>query len=419
MSREEKLADYGYDFIKHVCQEFGPRYSSTPAERKANEWIKSEFSNYCDEVHLEEFKTNPNLYPQGVFKTTGVFAGIAFIFMPLIFPLSIFAAIFILLGIFVLLTELMMLKRWIKIFFKSGTSSNVWGSIKPKGEIKFRVVLEGHTDSAKMMRAVNDNTDPNMMLLGLGFLYLFYTLIMSIVKFIFQIVIGPSAILFQIGIIQWTLIDWIYFIPWLILFPGFLYLLYAVTGNTVVEGANDNLSGSAVSAAVGKYFYQEENRPQNIEIIIGSMGSEEIGDRGAKCFVDTHGELLENSYAFIVDSAGAGDQIYIVEKDTMHLTKYDKDVVERIEKAYELYKQENPDATDCGRGGIPLGSSDACMYSKAGYKASFIITIGKKLKKPPHWHSITDTWDNIDKKVLKDVIGICLKFVEIVDKEFE
>ncbi|MHA1150280.1 MAG: M28 family peptidase [Promethearchaeota archaeon] len=417
MSREEPLADYAYDFIKEICEKFGPRYSSSREEKEANLWIKDEISTYADATHLEEFKTNPNLYPQGVFKTTGILAGIAWIFMPLTFPLTLFSVIFIILGLFILFAELMGLKRWIKVFFKSGTSSNVWGIIKPTGETKYRVVFEGHTDSAKMMRAVNENADPNMALLGFGFIYIFYTLIMGIIKFIAQFIYGDALILYQIGLIQWTIFDWIYFIPWIVLFPGFLYLIYSVTGNTVVEGANDNLSGSAVSAAVGKYFYKY--RPKNIEIIFGSMGSEEIGDRGAKYFVDTHGDLLKDSYAFIVDSAGSGDQIYIVEKDTMHLTKYSSEVVERIERAYNLYKQENPDAIDCGRGGIPLGSSDACMYSKAGYKASFIITIGKKLKKPPHWHSVTDIWQNIDKKVLKDVIGICLKFAEIVDKEFE
>ena len=311
----------------------------------------------------------------------------------------------------------MLLKRWIKVFFKSGISTNVWGRIKPSGDIKFRIVFEGHTDSAKMMRAVNENADPKIVFLGLGFLYIIYTLIMSLVKFFALVFSGEAIVLFSNEFIQWTIYDWVYFIPWLILFPSALYLIYSVTGNEVVEGANDNLSGSAVSAAVGKFF--AENRPKNIELIIGSMGSEEIGDQGAKAFVDKHGDLLKDSYGFIIDSAGCGDKIYIVEKDKMHRTTYSQEVVERIEKAYELYKQENPDVIKCERGGLLLGSSDACMYSKAGHKASFIITVGEVLNKPPHWHSLTDTWQNIEKNVLENIIGICLKFVEIVDKEAE
>ena len=416
---DNELTDYAYNFIKDICEKFGPRYSSTEAEKKANLWIKDEFEKYLDEVHLEEFKTNPNLYPQGVFKVCGVLAGTSFIFMPFIFPFSILSGIFILLALFVLFTELMGLKRWIKIFFKSGTSSNVWGNIKPTGEMKFRVIFEGHTDSAKVMRAVNENTDPPMILLLFGFVYILYTLILSFVKFIFQIFLGEALIMYEAGIIQWTIFDWIYFIPWLFLFPCFLFLIYGVTGNEVVEGANDNLSGSAVSAAVGKYFSKKENRPKNIEIIIGSMGSEEIGDRGAKYFVENHGDLLKDAYIFVIDSAGAGKEMYIIKKDFMHMTTYSPEVISRMEKAHELYKMENPDVLSLASGNIPLGSSDACMYSKAGYKASFIIVTAGGLKKPANWHSVNDTWQNIDKKVLRDVIGVCLKFVEIVDKEFE
>ena len=94
MNNNDSYTDYAYNLIKEICEKFGPRYSSSEAEKKVNLWIKEEFSKYCDETHLEEFQTNPNLYPQGIFKVTGFFAGIAFVFMPLIFPFPILSAIF-------------------------------------------------------------------------------------------------------------------------------------------------------------------------------------------------------------------------------------------------------------------------------------------------------------------------------------
>ena len=95
MSREEPLAEYAYNFIKDICQKFGPRFSSSKEETEANLWIKEKFSTYLDEVNLEEFKTNPNLYPNGVFKTTGVFICSSWIFFPFRFPFLIFTSIFI------------------------------------------------------------------------------------------------------------------------------------------------------------------------------------------------------------------------------------------------------------------------------------------------------------------------------------
>ena len=95
MNSNNLYIDYAYNIIKDICEKFGPRYSSSEAEKNANLWIKQEFSKYCDETYLEEFKTNPNLYPQGIFKVTGIFAGIAFIFIPMIYPFPILSAILI------------------------------------------------------------------------------------------------------------------------------------------------------------------------------------------------------------------------------------------------------------------------------------------------------------------------------------
>jgi hypothetical protein len=424
LSNNDSHTDYAYNIIKDISEKFGPRYSSSEAEKNANLWIKEEFSKYCDETHLEEFQTNPNLYPQGIFKVTGFFAGIAFIFMPLIFPFPILSAIFIALGLFILFSELMFMKRWIKFLFKKGISSNVYGIIRPTGEVKYRVLFEGHMDSAKQMRIAEREGDAPVKIFILGFIYLFYTLAFSIIKFIIQLLMGNAIPeLYRYGIIQLTIIDLFYFVPWLVLYPCFLYLLRGFTGNTVVPGAADNLSGVAVTAVIGKYL--SENRPKNVEIIIASMGSEEIGDRGAKYFVENHGDLLENCYSFIIDDAGAGNKLYFIEKDFMHRTTYSPEVITRMEQAAELYKKEKPDAATYGKRKIPLGSSDACMYIKGGYKASFMVGVqesesgNKKISKPPHWHSVRDTWQNISKKMLKSSIGIALKFVEIVDKEFD
>ena len=49
MSGVDSYTDYAYNIIKDICEKFGPRYSSSEAEKKANLWIKEEFSK----VHLK------------------------------------------------------------------------------------------------------------------------------------------------------------------------------------------------------------------------------------------------------------------------------------------------------------------------------------------------------------------------------
>lgn len=381
--------------------------------------MKDEFTKFCDEIHREEFETRPNAYPQGIIKIVGFLTGISFIFMPFIFPLPIFSAIFVLIGVLILITNLFLGQRWLGVLFRKGVSSNVYGIIKPSEEVKFRILFEGHIDSAKQLRIGEYERLP-MKRFMLGILYLVFTVAMAFVKFFAQLG-GALPIYFQAGVFQWTLYDWIYFIPLIVLFPCFIFVVRGLTGDKVVPGAADNLSGVAVTAALGKYLHL--NRPKNVEIIIASMGSEEIGSRGAHYFVQQHGDLLENSIAWVIDDSGAGDTFYLVGKSILYRISFTPEVMDRMEEAYTLYKSENPDAIPLKRGNVILGASDASQYVKAGYKSGFILGImdveGQKIAKPPHWHSTRDTWKNINKQMLKDYIGIALKFVELIDKEFE
>ncbi|MFX1298629.1 MAG: M28 family peptidase, partial [Promethearchaeota archaeon] len=184
--------------------------------------------------------------------------------------------------------------------------------------------------------------------------------------------------------------------------------------------ANDNLAASAISAAIGKYL--SKNRPRNIEVWVGSQGSEEVGDQGARAFVKKYGKekgLLDNAYAVVLDACGEGSEIFLIHKDTMHHATYSMEIIERIQKAHAMLKKEKPDIIDIDVGRIPLGSSDACRYIHAGYKAATIIVRDAALKKPRYWHSVEDIPENLDKGVLHTILEICLNFVEIVDQEYD
>ncbi|MHA1299201.1 MAG: M28 family peptidase [Candidatus Helarchaeota archaeon] len=432
MKTDESYTEYMYNFVDTICKKFGPRYSCSKAEKDANIWIKDELDKFCDETFIDEFKTHPNMYPEGVFKFVAIFGGIAFIFMPFVFPIPIFSFVFVLLGLFTLFNELFLMKEWISPFFKKGTSSNAFGIIKPKGEVKFRIIFEGHTDSAKQMKLAKFKEKAPIKRFVIGIYYLVHTIIFSLMKFFAQIdlisknnffsqlskmINGDPIVFAEWWLIQWTIYDWIYFLSLIAIYPFFIYLIRNLMGDILVLGANDNLAASAISAAIGKYLSQ--NRPKNVEVWVGSQGSEEVGDKGAKAFVAKYGKELKNAYAVVLDSCGAGTEIFLIHKDTMHACEYDLDVIKRLQKAYELYKKEKPDVMDLRVGRIFLGSCDACRYVKKGYKAGGLIVMDGALRKPRHWHSPEDIPENLEKPVLKDILEICLNFVEIVDKEYD
>jgi len=415
MKTDESYSEYMFNFIDTICTKFGPRYSCSEAEKNANIWIKKELDQFCDETFIDEFETRPAMYPQGFTKVAGFLGGISPVFMPLIFPFPILSFILVILGIIVLYSELFLMKGWVGFLFKTKKSSNVFGIIKPTGEVKFRIIFEGHTDSAKEMN-IASYKPRNRRLVGIiGLYFLFHTIIFSLWKFITQIVSGASIVIVNWGIFSITILDMIYFIPLVIIYPFFITLLKGFLGKTVVLGANDNLSASAVAVAIGKYL--SENKPKNIEVWVGSQGSEEVGDRGAKAFVEKYGEMgiLDNSYTVVLECCGAAEDMCLIEKD-MHRAEYDSEINNMLLQAHSEVKSENPDLLNIRTGSLKIGACDACRYIHEGFKAAALMGMEHIKNRAINWHSVNDAPENISKKVLSDFLDVSLKFVELIDK---
>jgi hypothetical protein len=416
MKADESYSDYMYNFIDTICKKFGPRYSCSEAEKNANIWIKKELDHYCDETFIDEFETRPAMYPQGFIKVAGILGGISPLFMPLIFPFPIISLIFVILGLVVLYSELFLMKGWIGFLFKTKKSSNVFGIIKPTEEVKFRIVFEGHTDSAKEMNIASYKLRARQIIGRVGLYFLFHTIIFSLWKFIAQLVSGLSIVILNWGIISITVLDLIYFIPLVIIYPFFILLLKGFLGKMVVLGANDNLSATAVAVAIGKHL--SEKRPKNVEIWIGSQGSEEVGDRGAKAFVEKYGKLgvLDDSYTVVLECCGAAEDMFLIEKD-MHRAVYDTEINNMLLQAHTEAKIENPDLLNIRTGSLKIGACDACRYIHEGFKAAALMGMEHVKNRAVNWHSINDAPENIDKKILRDFLDVSLKFVELVDKK--
>jgi len=411
----ENIVDYMYNFIEKICSKFGPRYSCSKQEENANLWIKDELDKFCDETHLDRFKTKPGLYPQGLIKVAGVLAGISPIFIPLSFPFPIISGILIILALVVLISELIFMKEWIRFLFKEKESSNVFGKIKPVNEVKFRIIFEGHTDSAKEMNIASVSENKRLIIGTLGFVYIIFSLIISLWKFIAFSLFGNSLILIQWALFSLSLIDYIYIFSLIVLYPFFLMLIKGFLGNEVVLGANDNLAGSAVALGIGKYLY--ENRPKNVEVWICSQGSEEVGDKGARAFVEKYGKFLDESYSIILECCGAADRILLVEKD-MHGITYNKEINKILEDVHNQLKKHNPDFLNLRKDNLKIGACDVVRYIENGYKATALFGVEKKKNKAVNWHSREDVPENIEKNVLKEFLQICLEFINTIDKRY-
>ena len=116
---------------------------------------------------------------------------------------------------------------------------------------------------------------------------------------------------------------------------------------------------------------------------------------------------------------GTWVELLAVEFDFMHLARYSKKVISNLKKGYEEYKQIDPKVIPMRVGKLVVGSSDANIYVKKGHEAAFIIVLDKDTKhKPSQWHTINDTMEFIDKKILQDIIGISIYFVKEIETNY-
>ncbi|MHA1894952.1 MAG: M20/M25/M40 family metallo-hydrolase [Candidatus Helarchaeota archaeon] len=155
----DENSDLMYDVIAEVLEKAGPRAPCSMEEKKAAELLAEKLKKYCDSVEIEEFQTYPQL---GLISWTKRAAGLIllslcvfiiqfFINLPFIPILITSIAIGInVLNLIQVVYQYLFCIQWSpKVFpYKSKTSQNVVGVIKPSGEVKNRVIYGGHIDSA-------------------------------------------------------------------------------------------------------------------------------------------------------------------------------------------------------------------------------------------------------------------------------
>ncbi len=421
----KEYSEYMSNFITNICETIGPRLATQKEEHKCIEVIDTELKKYCDETFTQEFKTAYTAYPRGLVRWGGGLCIIGFIF--LFTTLPYICAIICFLGLFVAVTELLFLKDYLDIFYKKGISKNIFGRIKPgKASVpKKYLIFGGHSDSAFELPFAKNGV-PSMQKKLYGAIALgIFAILWSIVK-LFLLGMAPivSYSIFYINIVDIVLI--FPFIPWFIFF---LNILFRFFGSQIVQGANDNLSGVAVACAIAKYLSEEGHRPNNIEVICGSFGAEEAGQRGSRAFVkQTSKDILNNSYTLVLESIGGGNGVGILTAETMYLTVnrhfpfihpilHNPEVYNRVYKAFENCREK--------RKGLPVtdlvkakfAGTDATRFSEAGYPACAIVGGGIETMFIKNWHSLEDTPQNLDKDIMRHVLNISLEFIELVDKE--
>ena len=397
-SKLRECANFAAWTIKKVCKEIGPRPSGSEAELKAEEFMAKQTGKAADSVLTESFPVATKAF-FGWTKIDGVLLFIASLF--LLFKMPIVSLACALIAAICLMGEFLFYKEFLDKFYKKNTSYNTALTRKPTGEVKRRIIFAGHTDSSFEWRYTH-LVGPGMMYfvfiyaaIGLG-----WNLVFSIVSLAQGNMIMPS-----VEAISWY--SWI----GLAFLPAFVLLFFFIDYNTCVDGANDNLTGCMVGAAVLKFLDDNNVRFENTEVVAFFAGSEEAGLRGTKDYAKRHiDELKEVETVFVaLDTFKDYDDMFIYNRDMSGLTKHD-------EKACKLLKKAAQNAgIDMKYSVIFAGASDAAAMTQAGIPS---VSLAAMNPGPPrYYHTRRDTADIIDLKTIEKGIEIALEATYIFDEK--
>jgi len=398
--KADNYKDYMYNLIDRVITTIGPRASCSDNEEKAGQLLAEELKPICDQVNIEPFTCSPNTM-LGFFPVMVVLYLVSIFFYWAWAPI---AAILMAGTILVFVLETVLYKEFIDRFFKKGESANVVGIIKPIGDVKKRVIVSGHLDSAyefNLWLIFKNAAVPIMIAALFAFAYLFSISFIRSIAMVSQA--GGAEIFGTLGIIA------------LVLAPVVTLFFFFHTF-VPVPGAMDDMAGVAVTAGLGKFLHNSREDggffPEHTEIVLIGMGCEEAGLRGAKRYARQHQSECRVTPTYGIFFDGIYDEKY--------LTVINQEISTRAKHDPRLVKLAQDVAMDnkfrIRRKTIPLGATDASAFTLAGIPSTCLLCqdISKLV---PNYHTRYDTIDRIRQESLSVSLQMVFGMIERIDKE--
>lgn len=405
-SKVRECSNFAVREIKRVCEQIGPRPAGFEGEEKAQDYVEKLMTPIADEVTREKFTLSPKAFMSwvtidgilalvaavfGIVAFTGVVPFLASAFHIASIVLCVVATVF-------LVGEFLLYKKVLDPFFKKKESSNVICKINATGEVKRRIIIGGHIDSAYEWRYTYMGGAKAVTTVVAGaVIALLMTLVVAVIG-MFTNQDGANIVLIVLQVLA---------------VPFLAAVIFFVNWKTVVDGANDDLTGVFTSMAVLLYLKNNNISFENTEVIAVSMGAEEEGLRGSKAFAELHGDEYKNDgieTVFIaLDTLRDYDFMSIVTKDMTATVKLDSQACALMKKASE--NAEIPVKFTK----TPLGSTDAAAMQQGGIKSAAFTSMDPAPAR--YYHTRLDTVKMLEMKTVEDVLKIVLETVFLFDEQ--
>ncbi len=405
----DRQTSYAMHGITKVVNKIGPRKPGSPEELRAQQWFENDMKNYSTSTKIEDF----TVHRQGFmgFIPFTVACGIASVFVNW-FASPLWALILCVLAFIPLIFEFLMYKQFDDFLFPKQTSHNMIATKEPKGEVKKRLVIIGHSDS-QFEWTLNYHLGGLQAKLFVE-IPAVVGLVIDTITALLGIIIGAatSGLSAAKDIQTVHVLFLVLFIVCIVFIPFEFSFIFFQSHTKSVPGASDNLSGCYVAMGTLKGLAEAGIEFENTELRIICSGSEEAGLRGAKAYAKAHEKELKEIPTAVV----ALDTF----RDLETMAVYDRDLSGTVQHHAGVKKMVHDACENCGFEGIKyesiyIGGCDAAAFTQKGIPATGFAAMDPA--PPRYYHTRLDNVENLRPDAIHAGIEIMIETACMFDKE--
>ena len=395
---KKESVDFIIDHIGKVIKTFGKRSSGSEGEKKAAEYMGELLKPYADEVRLEPFPVHPSAFYGWIYLSVTLYliGLVAYFFQPVASLVLFVVATFIMAG------EFVMYKKLVDNLFVKKTSYNLYAVKHPSGEIKRRILFNGHMDAAFEWTF-------NYHLGGKGYIAHVVTSMVGVLYFFVVIILGIANKYAASPFLHGNVANILGYVC-LVFVPLWIGMYFMWNEKIVSDGANDDLTGCFMSIALMKALKDNGVTLENTEIGVVLTGSEEAGLRGSKAFCEAHKNDFKDveTLVFSIDTIHNADCLGVNVADLNNTVPSDPHAIDLFYNA----------ALDVGvpiiKTSVPFGATDSAGFNQGGLKAVGITAMSHELE--DYYHTRRDTADNLDRTGLENCFEAAVRTIERFDE---
>lgn len=190
--------------------------------------------------------------------------------------------------------------------------------------------------------------------------------------------------------------------------------LDVVLRNTVVPGANDNLTGCAALPILAQRLLPTQ--AEDVEYVFVVAGAEEasLGGSDALARAHIHKWSQENTVILGVDTLSNGEIRFIEREGEVQPLN----IATRLRHCLQRAAATDPRFKNVRGFDMPVGGTDAQPFMRRGYHATAISCVDPELGAPRNYHHPSDTLENLDADQLMQTVDFIEATVREIVREY-